>query len=561
MKRYRLFPNKYSSSSLTLHFFNKGFRFKLFLILCLSLIITACGSPKIYQKSITSNITIDDSTRESSLPAGSTVQNALDSLGIKLGSLDKVEPPLYTSLTDGILIRVIRVREEFKTEQEVIPFFQQVLKSETIPQGETRVIQQGVNGLKELTYRLIFEDGVNTIKSPIKEPVIQPAIPEIIMVGVQTPFSPLTIPGKLAYFSTGNAWLMDGSTAIRRPLVTTGDLDGRIFALSPKADWLLFTRKSTKPAGQEINTLWVVSTETDPPVLHDLKVSNVVHFAVWVPGQPGMIAYSTVEPRNTSPIWQANNDLYTLAISSSGWTSKPKLIIDSNSGGTYGWWGTNYAWSPDGIDLAYSRPDEIGLVDLEKGVLIPLISITPYQTLKDWAWIPAITWSAGSDTLYITNHSPSVNLSDPEESQIFDLTALSVTDGTSINLVPQSGMYTFPSFSQIIEESAGADNKIAFLQAIFPEQSVTSRYRMVVMDRDGSNRQIIFPPEGFTGVTPQTNPQNIEPQAPVWAPSIATNKAEYIAVLYQGDIWLVDAQSNFSQQITGDGLIERIDWK
>jgi hypothetical protein len=542
-------------------YFDTGIFIKLLLVVSLSILISGCGSPKIIQKDISINVIADETSRKTDIPAGTTVQKALDSLGIDLGSLDKVEPPTYTVLNDGSQIIVIRVREEFITEQEIIPYSQQILKSETVQQGESRIIQPGVNGFKEITYRLVYENGVNTLKSPIKDPVVQPAIPEIVMIGVQSPFSPLSIPGKLAFYSSGNAWIFDGSTSARYPLVTTGDLDGRIFTLSPDADWLLFSRKSTKPADQEVNTLWVISTKGESPTPLNLKVSNVIHFAAWIPSQPGTIAYSTVEPRNSTPVWQANNDLYTLTFSPTGWTTQPKLLVPGNSGGSLGWWGTNFAWSPNGEYLAYARPDEVGLVDLEEFVFDPLITITSFQTHQDWAWIPQISWGTDNKTLFVINHSPSLSLVNNEESQLFGLTAISMINDLNIQLVPKSGMYTNPTCSRILDGSADSDYKVAFLQAIFPDQSATSRYRLVLMDRDGSNRQVIFPPEGLPGIVPQVNSLNIEPQSPVWAPESTSNKAEFIAILYQGDIWLIDTSSDFSQQITGDGLIERMDWK
>jgi resuscitation-promoting factor RpfB len=58
---------------------------------------------------------------------------------------------------------------------------------------------------------------------------------------------------------------MEGSTANRRVIVSTGDLDGRIFTLSPNGEYLVFTRKSNKPADQEINTLWAVRTRNLDP--------------------------------------------------------------------------------------------------------------------------------------------------------------------------------------------------------------------------------------------------------------------------------------------------------
>lgn len=522
------------------------------MVLLLLLVLSGCGSPKVLQVDTSAEVNVDGTTRQISFPAGINVQTALESQGIELGPLDRVEPPLYTILTEGISIRIIRVREEFYTEQEVIPYIHQELRSESISNKETRLVQPGINGLKELTYRTVYEDNIQSTSTVVKEIVVRPAVPEIIMIGVQNPFSPLSIPGKLAYLSVGNAWIMDGSTAIRRPLVTTGDLDGRIFELSPKGDWLLFTRKSTKAADQEINTLWVVSTEVDSPAPINLKISNVVLFASWIPDQSGIIAYSTVEPRDASPKWQANNDLFTFAFSPSGWTSKPKLIVGANSGGTYGWWGTNFAWSPDGTRLAYSRPDEIGLVDLEEGRLVPITSITPLQTHRDWAWIPGIAWGADGESLFISTHAPSVNLVSAEESPIFNLAAISLVNNTNIQIVQQAGMFSYPSSSPKLSGPDENGYKIGFLQAIFPDQSETSRYRLVIMDRDGSNRKTLFPPEGLPG---------IEPQIPIWAPGSSMTKTEYIGFLYQGNIWVIDTLSEFTQQITGDGLIERIDWR
>lgn len=537
------------------------FLIKFLLFVSLITITSGCGSPKITQKDIRADVIVDGTTMTINLPTGSTVQDALDSLDITIGSLDKVEPATYTILNDEIQIMVIRVREEFTTEKEVIPFFQQVLKSETIPEGETRIIQPGVNGYKEITYRLVYENGENIQKSPIKEPIIQPAIPEIVMIGVQSSFSSLSIPGKIAYFSSGNAWIMDGSTVARSPLITTGDLDGRIFSLSQDGKWLLFSRKSTKSPDQEVNTLWVVNTDGETHIPLDLKVSNVVHFASWIPGQPGSLAYSTVEPRDTIPVWQANNDLYTLTFSPSGWTTKPNLLLAANSGGLLGWWGTNFLWSPNGENLAYARPDEVGLVDLENNKLQPLLSVTPFETHQDWAWIPQISWGKDNNTLFVTTHSTFTKMVDKEDSQLFDLSAINLTNKMEIQLVPKTGMYTNPCFSPIMDGHNDAEYKIAYFQAIFTDQSSSSRYRLVVMDRDGSNHKVIFPPEGSPGIAPQVNPLYINPQGPVWAPDTAPNKAEYIAILYQGDIWLIDTRSDFSQQITGDGLIERMDWK
>jgi len=514
--------------------------------------LTGCRPPQVSQADIMVNIEADGAMQPVRIPAGSTAQQAITAAGITLGNLDRLEPPGYTVLSEGDSVRVQRIREVFDTQQVVIPFEHQELRNESLPEGETRLIQAGQNGLKELTYRHVYEDDIETSSSIIKEIILQPPAPEIVMLGVQTPFAPLPIPGELAYLSAGNAWMMEDSTANRNPLVTSGDLDGRIFALSPDGHWLLFTRKSTKPLQEEINTLWVVSTDSQNPTPINLKVSNVIHFAGWIPGQATTITYSTVEPRATAPGWQANNDLYTLTFSAGGVVVKPKMIIEANAGGIYGWWGTTFAWSPDGAQLAYARPDGVGFVDLKTGTLIPWLDVTPLNTHGDWAWIPSLAWGADGETLFVVTHAPPTGLVSPEESPFFDLVGLSLVNNANVHLVQQTGMFAYPAISPLRMNGPEKAYQVAYLEAIFPAQSETSRYRLVVMDRDGSNRQRIFPAQGLTGLDPQT---------PVWAPEVIPAEGDFMAVLYQGNLWLVDIGSSQTQQITGDGLTSRIDWK
>jgi hypothetical protein len=269
-------------------------------------------------------------------------------------------------------------------------------------------------------------------------------VAEIVMLGVQAPFAPMPIPGKLAYLVGGSAWIMNRSTGARSPLVTSGDLDGRIFSLSPKGDFLLFTRKPATAAGETINTLWVVRTEGDAIKPIDLKVANVIHSAGWVPGGGQTVYYSTVEPRPTAPGWQANNDLQNLTFSLSGYTKKTE-VVEANSGGIYGWWGTTYAYSPDGKQAAYTRPDGIGLVNLKTGELSPRLQITPLQTLSDWAWVPGLSWSPDGSALFSVTHPQRTGGVPPEESQDFDLSALMLADGQPVTLEPLSGMFAYPS--------------------------------------------------------------------------------------------------------------------
>jgi hypothetical protein len=72
------------------------------------------------------------------------------------------------------------------------------------------------------------------------------------------------------------------------------------------------------------------------------------------------------------------------------------------------------------------------------------------------------------------------------------------------------------------------------------------------MDQDGSNRQELFPDPGLPGM---------KPQEVIWSPNPRIGEVYSIAVIYQGNLWLIDSNGQQANQITGDGLTTRIDWK
>jgi len=159
-------------------------------------------------------------------------------------------------------ITITRVYEEFEIQEVVIPYEQQLQPVEFLPEGKLQPSQPGENGLKEITYRIVYEDGIEISKTEIKVVTIKDPQPQIMLFGAQTSFTPRPITGRMVYLSDGNAWMMEGTTANRIPLVLTEDLDGRVFVLSDDAEWLLFTRRADDE--QIINTLWIV--QVDNPV-------------------------------------------------------------------------------------------------------------------------------------------------------------------------------------------------------------------------------------------------------------------------------------------------------
>src|SRR4030067_10311 len=285
------------------------------------ILITGCSAPVATQAEISVDIKADGQSVPVALLAGGSVDQPLKSAYITLTSLDKVDPPLYSLVSDGNQIEVTRVTEEFTVEQEPIPFEQLRQPTEFLPEGQLQLdpIQKGEPGVREITYQILFENGQEVSKKQIKSIVVKEPVPQVVLVGVLPLVSHFAIPGKLAYLFNGEAWLIEGRTDNRRVSISGGDLDGRVFSLSSDGNWLLFTRRSED--SDRINELWVADISADPVKEINLQVYNIVHFADWLPGSSSKIVFSTVEPRSTAPGWQANNDLYALSFSPSGWVS------------------------------------------------------------------------------------------------------------------------------------------------------------------------------------------------------------------------------------------------
>jgi hypothetical protein len=511
------------------------------------MLLAACAGPQATAGTIQVEVLADGKRHTVSVQAGSSAQQAVEAAQIELDALDRVEPPGYTTLTDGAQVSVTRIRESFEIEEVVIPFDRQTIRNESLPEGETRLLQPGKNGLREITYRILYEEEQEVSRSPVKDVILEEPIPEIVMIGVQAAYTPFPIEGRLAYLSSGNAWLLEGTTANRRPIVLTGDLDGRIFSLAENQDFLLFTRLEQED-DDTINSLWASPTLSAETELIDLEAENVIHFAAWLPGVESLtVLYSSVEPRPAPPGWQANNDLIRATFTSAGVVLRPTVIVEPNAGGQYGWWGTTFVFSPRSGRLAYARADSVGLVDTENGNLETVHELVAYQTLGDWAWVPWITWGQDDRTLFFVDHGESIGLESAASSPVFNVVAKPGSSGI-LPLAPRTGMFAYPVVSPLIEKSGGEiAYKIAFLQAISPLDSENSNYRLMVMDRDGSNPRQLFPSAGEPG---------LEPHPPSWSPD-----AEQIAVLYRGDVWVVDVESGIGQPLTSDGQTVTFDWK
>ncbi|MFQ5614451.1 MAG: G5 domain-containing protein [Anaerolineae bacterium] len=469
-----------------------------------------------------------------------TVREALAVAGIELGELDRVEPDLYVQIEPGMTIRVTRVEEELEVERVIVPFKRQTVVNEALPVGERRLVQLGVNGEDEITYRRIIEDGLEVERREISRVPVTEPVDEIIVVGVESEgLTSVPVEGTITYLSGGNAWLIRDTSNARRPLTTEGDLDGRVFSLSPDGRRLIYSRRLEGDVEAPLNQLWMVSTTLVGAQPISLPVRSVL-YAEWSPIiTETRIIYSTAERVASPPGWRANNDLWLLDVA--GWEkdpeTEPEEVLPPNALGVYPWWGTTFKWSPAGGQVAYARADQVGVIDLARGRRRPLLNYPPLQTFSEWVWVPTISWSPDGNFLAAVGHGSPLGDEPPEESPVFDLWLLAVDGAFQAKIANQVGMWSGPSWG----ESA-----IVFGQAMRPLASVDSRYALSLVDNDGSNARTVFPLGEEPGVElPQI----------VWAPD-----GGRILFVYNGNLYLMELNGTPPQQLTTDGQGSRPQW-
>ena len=549
----------------------------VFLLLLLSL--AACVPDSSYAVTLVA----DGETRMLATDA-LTVRDLLVEAGVTLDEDDRVVPVESTFVENGMSVRVIRIETHTETEQIETPFERRTVREASIPAGETRLLEPGVNGIEELTYRITVEDNVEVERLLVRRATLQEPRTEVILIGVQAELKPMPITGTVAYVASRNVWVMQTTSLNQRRLTHAGDMDGRVFALSPDGSYLLFTRVAPPNGGDEegvppneedeggipsnreeekeipsnvgdervdkstpLNTMWMIETAAADAEPVQLEAESVL-WAGWAPeckatptGTGCRIAYTTGSPAEGSPGWRAENDL---------WVARPRArdgrllsqrrIVEPSAGGAYGWWGTTYAWSPDGRSLTYARADEVGAVHAYSGAQTPLAHFPPYRTYASWVWTPTVSWSSDGKFIVTTLHGPAPTGEAPEDSPVFDIWALAVNGTLTVELTSEAGMWAAPVY-------APEGDYIVFGHARSPYASHSSGYDLNLMDRDGSDRQRLFPPAGEIG---------LEYPEIAWGPG-----GDRLIVVYQGNLYLIYATDGEVRQLTDEGSVTNVRWQ
>ncbi|MGI8797065.1 MAG: G5 domain-containing protein [Acidimicrobiia bacterium] len=137
------------------------------------------------KRAVTVNV---DGSSQAETSLGLTVSEVLAENAVVLGPLDQVDPAPETRVTDGMVVTVVRIaNDETVTAEEPLAFTVERRDDPSLPKGQERVAQEGVNGTQKVTYQITKADGAEVGRWPISKIPSKPATPKIIGVGTALP--------------------------------------------------------------------------------------------------------------------------------------------------------------------------------------------------------------------------------------------------------------------------------------------------------------------------------------------------------------------------------------
>jgi uncharacterized protein YabE (DUF348 family) len=133
------------------------------------------------------------------------VQGLLRELGIELGADDQIDPGSAAALFEGLTVSVHRVVHQQVTEPVSIAFAVTEQPDASLYRGQRKVVVNGVTGVANVTYELVYLDGALSSKTELLTQPVQAATAQVVHVGTK-PAPAKAVPVTGAASTTGLNW-------------------------------------------------------------------------------------------------------------------------------------------------------------------------------------------------------------------------------------------------------------------------------------------------------------------------------------------------------------------
>lgn len=153
---------------------------------------------------VTFTVVVDGATVEVT-SAASTLSDALAEAGIVVGWDDQVSADLAAAPEPGAQVLIGRGGTQYVTEQVLTPHETEERRTSELLEGETRVVQEGVDGDDRVTSEITVVDGAEVARRTVVSVRSAEPVTEIVEVGTRKPTPAATSSGSGSTGSSGSS--------------------------------------------------------------------------------------------------------------------------------------------------------------------------------------------------------------------------------------------------------------------------------------------------------------------------------------------------------------------
>lgn len=129
-------------------------------------------------------LTADGKTRKLTTTVG-TVGDLLAEAKVKLDGDDELSAKRTAEVVDGLKLQVVRVEASTATETEPVANGRTTVEDDSLLEGKSKVIEQGSDGVRTLTFRVVSKDGEAVSRKLVESKITTAAVDEKIAIGTK----------------------------------------------------------------------------------------------------------------------------------------------------------------------------------------------------------------------------------------------------------------------------------------------------------------------------------------------------------------------------------------
>ncbi|MCW2681878.1 MAG: Transglycosylase domain protein [Frankiales bacterium] len=114
-----------------------------------------------------------------------TVRDALFAARVTLDADDRVSSPQGTPVTDGMVLRVIRVSTARAEETVAVPFATERREDANLVKGQTKTLQAGKAGVVRRTVQITYADGALEKRTVLSSTTVSAPVKRVLAVGTK----------------------------------------------------------------------------------------------------------------------------------------------------------------------------------------------------------------------------------------------------------------------------------------------------------------------------------------------------------------------------------------